>query len=254
MTITPTIIRGGNTVFDPRLDRIYEPDDRNKDFPILAALEDEAPEEPKLRLWSCCSWFDQGREGACVAFGIGHELAAVPVEVKQPLSDQWLTQEIYWEAQKIDPWEGGAYPGARPYYSGTSVLAGVKIAHSKGYFREYRWADTVEEMARGISEEGPCVIGVPWHRGMMTPDEYGFIHVDDDPMGGHCVCVRGVFPKQRVFLIRNSWNMSWGLNGECFITYEDMATLLADNGEAVFFVGRVDPENPVDSSRHTNAA
>ena len=47
---------------------------------------------------------------------------------------------------------------------------------------------------------------------------------------GHALCRFG----QDV----NSWGRSWGVKGECMVRWKDIETLLADDGEAVFFVDR----------------
>ena len=73
-----------------------------------------------------------------MGFGIPHELAARPSEVKG-LANKFAREDLYWKAQKIDKLKGGSYPGASPRYEGTSVLAGVKIARDKGFFDSSYW-------------------------------------------------------------------------------------------------------------------
>src|SRR5271166_90146 len=38
--------------------------------------------------------------------------------------------------------------------------------------------------------------------------------------GGHCVVAVGYDDSKRVFIIRNSWGNSWGINGYCLMPYE----------------------------------
>jgi hypothetical protein len=175
-----------------------------------------------------------------VAFGIGHELAARPSEIVG-LSNEYLRTSIYWEAQKIDPWSGGEYPGASPRYGGTDVLSGVKVAQALGYFKSYRWTFNLNDLILGVGHHGPAVMGLSWHEGMFSPDPGGYLHVTGPIVGGHCICCRGVDITNKRFLLRNSWGIGWSNGGDCYVTFEAMEQLLSENGEAVFFLNRTTP-------------
>lgn len=41
----------------------------------------------------------------------------------------------YWEMQRRDYWQGGAYPGASPHYEGTSADAGGQVMRLFGAIR-----------------------------------------------------------------------------------------------------------------------
>lgn len=227
-------LKGGNSTEDQRLDRVIQFDEKSRNFPVSTGMANK-----KLRsyTWRCNEWYDQGREGACVAYALGHELAARPAEVTGP-NDRWLVQDIYWEAQKIDPWDGGSYPGATPFYEGTSILAGVKTMYKKKFFQEYRWAFTMNDFLLGVGYNGPAVIGVYWYDSMYTPDRNGFIRPVGNIVGGHAIMVRAVNLRERKVTLRNSWGKGWGQNGDCYMTFDDMDNLLHQSGEAVFLKNR----------------
>jgi hypothetical protein len=227
------ILKDETSVEDHRLDRLVQFDERSRSFSIKA-LE---PKKPRSYTWRCNEWFDQGHEGACVAYALGHELASRPAEQKG-IYDKWLVENVYWEAQKIDPWAGGIYPGATPIYEGTSVLAGVKILHKKKFFKEYRWAFNFNDLIAGIGYNGPAVLGLNWYEGMFDTDSDGFIKPSGYIAGGHAVLARAVNVKTGVVTIRNSWGKSWGRGGDCYIKFADLERLLYERGEAVFLVGR----------------
>ena len=231
-------LKDGTTSEYNQLDRITQFDEKSRNYPLASSIENK---EWRSYTWRCNEVFDQGKDGACVAYALGHELAARPAEVRG-INDRWLKEDVYWEAQKIDPWPGGSYPGAgtssEPFYEGTSVLAGVKILHSKGFFQEYRWAFSIDELILGLGRKGPAVIGVNWFEGMLYPDSKGYIHKTGNPVGGHAVLVRGVNLKKEHVLIRNSWGMGWGKNGDCYMKIGELETLLKDRGEAVFLNSR----------------
>lgn len=229
-------LKNNVTTQDIRLDRVEQFDEESRKYNI-ADLQDGK----KLRsyTWRCNEWFDQGHEGACVGFALGHELAARPAEVKE-LTHKILKTDIYWEAQRNDPWDGGAYPGATPFYEGTSVLAGVKRVKDMGYIEEYRWAFNIDDVLYGIGHNGPAVFGLPWYESMYYPDSKGFIKPEGRLMGGHCILGRAISvrkDKEKVTL-RNSWGKNWGKNGDCYITFEDLEKLLNQRGECCFLMKR----------------
>lgn len=228
------IIKNKVTIEDVRLDRIPDFDDRSRQFPIKAIAKET---DKVFQAWRCSKWLDQGQEGACVGFGITHELVAKPSIVPRK-GPAYARKNIYWEAQKIDPWNGGAYPGASPFYEGTSVLAGVKVAHKLGWFESYRWAFGIEDLIQGILTEGPAVIGVSWFSGMHNIDRNKYIHANGRVVGGHCILCNSVHTKKKRFNLHNSWGKRWGNRGDAYISFSDMDKLLRMNGEAVFFIGR----------------
>lgn len=228
------MLKGGKETTDVRLDRVEQFDARSRGF-SMAAIQTRTP--LRSYTWRCDEWFDQGREGACVGFAIGHELAARPAEVKG-ITPRYLREKIYWAAQRIDPWAGGAYPDASQRYEGTSVLAGVKIAQQLGHIEEYRWAFNTNDALHGIGHNGPALIGVKWYAGMSYPDSNHFIRPIGRLQGGHCILVRAVNVKKEFVTLRNTWGPNWADNGDCYMTFADFNTILQDSGECVFMLNR----------------
>jgi hypothetical protein len=226
-------LKNGTLTEDQKLDRIVSWDERSRNYPIRSLV---SMKKPRSYTWRCNAWHDQGQEGACVGFGMAHELAARPAEVKQ--TDASMARVLYWEAQKIDPWDGGSYPGASPFYEGTSVLAGVKVVQELGYMESYRWAFGIEDLILGVGYNGPAVLGINWYEGMYNTDSDGYIHPTGNKVGGHCLLCRSISIKKQHFILRNSWGKGWGINGDCYISINDMKKLLEEDGEAVFFQRR----------------
>lgn len=225
-------LRNNTKTSDTRLDRLQQFDERSREYRLRIGTN-------RLRsyTWRCNANLDQGSEGACVGFGISHELCSRPAEVKG-LDNAYARERIYWEAQKIDDWDGGSYPGASPRYEGTSVLAGVKIAKSLGWFDEYRWAFGIDDLLRGLAYNGPSVLGINWYNGMYSPDAKGFIRPSGTLAGGHCILARAINARDEFITLRNSWGAAWGKGGDCYISFADMDKLLKEDGESVFFVKR----------------
>jgi hypothetical protein len=230
------ILKIGKITKDPRLDRIVQFDERSRNFMIREIV---AEKKARSYTWRCTTCLDQGNEGSCVGHGVGHELLARPAEASpRTVTHRYAREVIYWGAQKIDGWPGGAYPGARPFYEGTSVLAGVKEAQALGWMESYRWGFSLEDLVLGVGYNGPAVLGISWLQGMMDTDAKGYIHPSGQEMGGHCILCRAVSISYERFTLRNSWGKSWGMGGDCYVSFDDMRGLLKMDGESCFFIHR----------------
>lgn len=201
------------------LDRIIEFDEKSKQFPIRELLP---PKAPRSYTWGINTWLDQGQEGACVGFGWAHDLAARPrveKDVNQPYAEN-----IYHLAQAMD--------GDHSPHEGSTVLAGAKAVTQLGRIKEYRWAFGLDDVIQTLSYHGPVVLGTNWYNDMFHPDAKGFIHPTGGVAGGHCILIKGVNVKSKYVTLHNSWGKSWGMNGECKVSFDDLQTLLKDQGEA----------------------
>lgn len=222
-------LRDGTTVSDTRLARLVQFDPRSRKYPVRKLV---AGETPRSYTWGCDTVLDQGAEGACVGFSCSHELIAKPKPIRG-ITTKFARESVYWEAQKIDPWAGGSYPGASPRYEGTSVLCGVKILQKLGYIKEYRWSFSLNDLILAVGHVGPAILGLNWYEGMFEPHSCGCLHVTGELSGGHAILCRGVNVKKKTFLLHNSWGSDWGNNGTAEITFEEMDRLLKEDGEAV---------------------
>lgn len=251
---TPILLKNGQATLDPRLDRIRQVDIRSLNFPGSKILLPEEQHSPRSFTWLLDTWLDQGQEGACVGFGFAHEALARPVKVN--VDALYAREQVYWPAQRADEWDGGAYPGADPFYEGTAVLAGAKQCVALGLFDTYHWAMTIQEMAAAVGFHGPVVMGVDWYNGMWDVDSEGFISATGEIAGGHCICVIGVkivkidakkkYTWDNVdflrsyFLVHNSWGQGWGVNGRAKIRFVDMMKLWP-SGDFCIPTGRDNP-------------
>lgn len=229
-------------VNDRVLDRVPEFDEKSRDYPIRAlirgATDAATPKPLRSYTWACSTYLDQGQEGACVGHGVAHEAAAQPLPRPVTSEDAF---SIYRQAQKIDEWPGEAY-------SGTSTLAGMKVATSLGWYSEYRWAFGLEDVVLALGYKGPVVIGVNWYEGMFDTDAKGYIRATGALSGGHCTLLRGVTlsfvdiraPRtllnvdldRSYVLVHNSWGRAWGKNGTARLSLRDLDRLLREQGDA----------------------
>lgn len=213
-------------------DRIPRFDARNFSFPAGALMF--GVEEPVSAWWPCAICLDQGREGACTGHAVAHEAAAEPVAV--PGITGAVAFEVYRRAKQIDEWPGEDYEGS-------SVLAAMKAGKERGWYDEYRWAFSEDELAFAIGRLGPAVLGIDWHEGMSSPGTDGLIRPTGPRLGGHAILCNGYDALARVYRLHNSWGPGWGMAGECFISAADLAGLLARDGDACIPVVRKYPSD-----------
>lgn len=179
---------------------------------------------------------DQGSEGACVGHGVTNEWLASPARGRSTeYTANRLAQQIYREAQKIDEWEGEDYEG-------TSVRAGMLVGRARGWWEGFRWAFNMAELRTAL-EEGPIVIGVEWRERMYAANA-GRVVVGGQVVGGHCLLLTGYTPhhlglRSPAYRWRNSWGVSYGINGSAYIATADLDSILfRSGGEAAVAIGR----------------
>ena len=224
----PIILKGNQVTTDKRLDRLVQFDERSRNFPIRAALAQAT--KPKSYTWTCNLWLDQGKEGACTGFAVSHEAAGKPVKVTGITSE--LARTVYARAKQLDEWPGEDYEGS-------SVLGAIKAGVELGWYKEYRWAFGLDDLILAVGWHGPAVLGIPWYTGMFQTDASGYVHATGTLAGGHAILCHGVNVRLKLFKLHNSWGQGWGMNGECYVSFDDMAKLLAEQGEACVPVVRL---------------
>lgn len=186
----------------------------------------------KSRWWKGGPVLDQGREGACVGFGVCGEAAASPTRV--PYINNAVASMVYARAKQIDEWEG-------VNYEGTSVRAGMLVGRENEWWDGFKWAKNMDDLRLAL-EFGPVVIGVTWFSGMYDAPGGG-VTIGGSEVGGHCLLLTGYSPAYQggspAFRWRNSWGPTYGTHGNAFINPQRLNRILfAAGGEAAVPQGR----------------
>lgn len=235
-------MRDGSTTTDPRLGRLRQFDEASRSFSYASAA-------PALR-WATKVWpvpvaLNQLSDGTCVGHGFEHEAGALPVATLY--SHDHALVWFDWAALH-DQW-----PNTNSRADGTSVLCGAKYGVLAGYFSEYRWCFSRDEVKSAVANEGPVVVGTDWLDRMFDPDFDGRLHVEGAVAGGHCWLIFGLIlagdinpltgqpAPEDVYLMQNSWGPTWGIGGRAWLTVADFEILRLSRGEVCVPMGRKDP-------------
>lgn len=206
------------------LGRLPSKDERDNNYLIRSAFPLKASTR-KYRYYNAGGWFgNQGQMPFCVGYSWVHFLEGAPIthnNIPPPVVDPTY---LYNEAQKVDEWEGISYEG-------TSVRAGAKVLQTLGFISNYNWAFDNETLLYTILEISPVVIGVNWYDSMFDSDSNGVIKVGGSIAGGHAILVDGVNTMTKKYRLKNSWGKSFGRNGFCYISFDDMSRLISEDGE-----------------------
>ena len=206
------------------LGRLINHDPRSRNFP--------APRKATARrpiLWPRYgSVLDQGSLGSCTGNSMAQALNMKPLhKPRTRLLKQDDAVAIYSAASAIDPWPG-AWP---PEDTGSDGLSVAKVAKQLGYIDSYSHAFGIEH-ARDALQISPLLVGIPWLEQMFTPDSRGFVQPYGYVSGGHEIVLFGDDQKGKLTFL-NSWGKFWGKGGRFYMTYDDFAYLLSQEGDVV---------------------
>lgn len=203
-------------------------DEASKAFPAVALCEER---KPRTHAWRRGAAYDQGETPLCVGYtgkGIlnSQQLSrAVPYRVRIT----YPPDTLYEGAKKSDAWPGDEYEG-------TSGLGLCRYLKSAGMIHEYRWCFGLYDVLLALSWVGPVGIGVGWHEGMRCPDSDGYIRATGEALGGHEVELTGIDVRRQRVVVTNSWGTGWGMQGRAFLSFDDLGTLLHEEGDAFVVV------------------
>ncbi len=212
-------------------------DSRDKNFLMRTQLDPLLAQyfprglPPGTRHYRSGPVLDQGNTGTCVAHGWAAWSQGAPLMVKPTPALEPM--HLYDEIVKIDEWADNDNDIERQF--GTSVRAGAKYLQSKGYIKNYYWAESAEDVrAWHLAGFGTCVLGTVWKSNMWETGSGDILQVSGWDEGGHAYKSSGwndsVGPKGAV-RIQNSWGYKWSTNGHAWILYDDLDTLIHEDGE-----------------------
>jgi hypothetical protein len=173
-------------------------------------------------------WGDQGATSQCTAYSLLHFMEDGPVTHHGP-NPLEAPAAVYAAIQAIDRAEGRDYG----VDGGATMLAQCKAALGRKWFGEYRWGYTLDELITAVLTAGPVLVGTNWYTGMFDPDDSDRVRVSGSLAGGHAYLINGVNRTTGLFRLKNSWGRTWARRGHAYLSFDDMARLILEDGEVV---------------------
>lgn len=190
--------------------------------PVPPVPDTPQPGDVHTRQWPVKVVLDQGQTGHCTAFSGGGWRVCEPVA--STVSNQEC-HDLYYEEKVID--------GEPSQENGSTIHTLAKVMVKHGWMSAYVWASSIDDIAAWVLKYGPVVMGTDWYSGMFSPDKDGMVKLSGQVEGGHAWYIHGADTPTRIFSCTNNWGTEWGLGGHFKVSYDDMAQLLQDQGEAM---------------------
>jgi hypothetical protein len=223
-----------------RLGRHVEHDSRSRDYTFTLPAKLKAQPLQSVRHQRFIPVLDQGSLGSCGgeagegAAGTGPvwqalppALAAKPNQADEA-SDQTQAVQLYSAATRLDTIPG-QYP---PDDTGTTDLGVAKAMVQAGLISGYQHTFTLQDALTAL-QLVPVIVGMNWFTSMDMPDVNGLVTIAPGATvrGGHLVVADELDVTRQLVGFTNSWSAQWGLNGRFYLSWDDLGTLLGQQGD-----------------------
>jgi hypothetical protein len=156
-------------------------------------------------------------------------------------ADEEYAVGVYSAATQIDDYPG-SYP---PQDTGSDGLSVAKVLTKRNLISGYQHAFSLEALLSALAKQ-PVIVGTQWHQDMFHPGPDGRVSVTGKVAGGHEYCLDELDVENQRVWIQNSWGDAWGKEGRAYLTWDDMRTLLKNQGDCTIFapLGSPPPKPP----------
>lgn len=212
-----------------RLGRHVWHDSRSRSYPF-----DAAKVTIRTVTWArMIAILDQGNLGSCTGNAMTGGLGTTPVYEALPASHPTLNEaeavKLYSAATSLDSYPG-SYP---PDDTGSDGLSVCKAAQQAGMLSGYTHCFDLNTALAALSA-GPVLFGINWYDSFDSPASSGLVAISPNASvrGGHEIVARGLDTDTKLIYLDNSWGTGWGNEGSFSMSWDTMARLLGEDGDA----------------------
>lgn len=167
--------------------------------------------------------YDQGDKPICVDCALRGLLAAEPVK-QSPFKEM----EIYNGARKLDKTSSSI--------EGSKLDFAVDFLKEQGFIKEDFWTNKTDQVIDYLNKISPVVFSLPWYEKMNHPEKDGNLITKGPLIGFHAVLGFRYDGLKNKIYIRNSWGKNWGVEGNAYLTLDNLEKLMIKGGIACALV------------------
>lgn len=139
--------------------------------------------------------------------------------------DEQFAVAVYSMATSLDPYSG-TYP---PTDTGSNGLSVAKALQKLGKISGYQHATSLAATLTALNQQA-VMVGTVWRGDMFNPGPDGRLKITGQVEGGHEYKLDELDVQNKRVWILNQWG-NWGLGGRAWLSWDDLGTLLADQGD-----------------------
>ena len=156
-----------------------------------------------------------------------------------PTVSNQLGHDLYYECKVID--------GQPKAENGSSIHTLMQVLKNRGAISAYAFAAHSSEVYDWLAKYGPAITGLSWYTGMEYPGPDRVMKLTGNIVGGHATIITAkdiLVGNARYYKFRNQWGRSWGVNGDAYLSDENLDRLMHMMGEVAMAVKIVKTPTP----------
>jgi len=209
---------------------------------VPLAIAPKLKSTPRTKLLTCPPVGNQGRDGACVGWGVGYAARSIISGAQTTFSPNYIYNQI-----KIGDCASGSYPvdainlvanqgvatwSVMPYVDGECYTQPNQYQRQNAANYKIRTASRVNidynSIRAQIAAGNPVIVGGRVDQAFQSLGYNRILNSVSGQGGGHCYCIVGYYDDYNCFKVMNSWGSNWATNGFGYVSYDIVGSLFSE--------------------------